>query len=306
MPEFPDLEVYRYAIEEHLGSERLEFVEPRSPFFLRTHEPPLSDLFGSRLVATTRLGKQLCLHFEADGRDETIVAVLHLMIAGRLRFRSDGKEPNVGPKSVLARFAFGPGDLWVTEASPKRRAALRLCRGGSQLAELDRGGLEVFESSNEELAARLRSENRTLKRALTDPRLLAAIGNAYSDELLWAAQLSPTTRTQSLTEESMARLLAAIRTTLAEWRDKLHAERRGAFPDKVTAFHPDMAVHGRFEQPCRRCGSAIQRIRYASNEANYCPPCQTDGVLLRDRSLSQLLKGDWPKTFEELEERKAR
>ncbi len=297
MPELPDVAVYLERIEAMLGGRTLLGIDVRTPFLLRSVEPTPRAYAGARLQGTARLGKQLVLDFGDD-----LFAVLHLMIAGRLRWRPPGRRgPGV---HTAAAFLFEHGTLFLTEASAKKRAKLHLVRGRPGLAPFDRGGLEVLQASAEEFAAALRRENRTVKRALTDPRLCSGIGNAYSDEILHRARLSPLRWTRRLTEEEVARLHIATRTTLEHWTDVLREEVGDGFPEKVTAFRPGMAVHGRYRQPCPDCGQPVQRIRYASNECNYCAQCQNGGVLLADRGLSQLLKGDWPRTLEELEERR--
>lgn len=298
MPELPDLAVYLEALESRIRGRELAGVRLFSPFVLRSVEPPLAAAAGRRVVGLARLGKRLVIALEGE-----LFLVLHLMIAGRLRWAKRGAKPP--GRIALAAFDFEDGSLLLTEASKKKRAALHLVAGRAALAAHDPGGIEPLVTSDGELRSALERENRTLKRALTDPRLVAGIGNAYSDEILWAARLSPFLRTGQLDDEQWQRLLAAIRSTLVEWTDRLHAEAGDRFPEKVTAFRPGMAVHGRFGEPCPRCGGAVQRIVYAENEANYCPGCQTGGRLLADRALSQLLHGDWPKTLEELEERKS-
>ena len=298
MPELPDLSVYLAALRRRIEGERLEGVRLQSPFVLRTVDPPLASAAGRKVVGLERLGKRIVLALEPE-----LFLVLHLMIAGRLRWLAPGAR---GPGRIaLAAFDFEPGALVLTEASKKKRASLRVVAGRAGLAALDPGGVEPLVASDAELRAALTRENRTLKRALTDPRLVAGIGNSYSDEILWTARLSPFARTAELDEEEWMRLLPAVRETLSGWIERLLAETGDRYPDKVTAFRDGMAVHGRFGQPCPRCGGAVQRIVYAENEANYCPGCQTGGRLLADRALSRLLHGDWPKTLEELEGRKA-
>jgi len=298
VPELPDVELYREALADRLLGRRLERLRLLSPFVLRTVEPPTEELVGRAFTSIGRLGKRLVLGFEGER-----FAVIHLMVAGRLRWLPvHAKGPG---RIALAAFEVGDSTLWLSEASKKKRAAIHLVRGLEGLAAHDPGGIEPLAASAEALRAALGGENRTLKRALTDPRLVAGIGNAYSDEILWAAELSPFARTGSLADEAWERLLAATRSTLADWTARLRAEAGGRFPDKVTAFRPGMAVHGRFGEACPRCGEAVQRIVYAENEANYCARCQTGGRLLSDRALAQLLHDDWPRTLEELEERKA-
>jgi formamidopyrimidine-DNA glycosylase len=297
VPELPDLEVYLEALRARVEGRELTGVRLRSPFVLRSVEPPLVAATGRRVRGVDRLGKRLVVAL-----DEGLFLVVHLMIAGRLRWLRAGAA---GPGRItLALFDFPEGTLALTEASKKKRAWLRCVAGEADLAELDPGGVEPLAASDQELRAALTRENRTLKRALTDPRLLAGIGNAYSDEILWAARLSPFARTGQLEEEEWRRLIEAIRSTLREWIQRLRAEAGERFPEKVTAFREGMAVHGRYGVPCPRCGGPVQRIVYAENEANYCPGCQTGGRLLADRVLSQLARGDWPKTLEELEERR--
>jgi formamidopyrimidine-DNA glycosylase len=298
MPELPDLEVYRRALERRLVGEPLERLRIVSPFVLRSVDPPAAEVVGRRVEAVTRLGKRLALRLE----DERAL-VMHLMIAGRLRWLLPGGKPP--GRITLAAADFPRGTLVLTEASGKKRAWIRLVRGAAALAELDPGGVEPLAVEPMQLRAALARENRTLKRALTDPRLVAGIGNAYSDEILHAARLSPLARTGQLDEGEWQRLVAAIRSTLSAWTATLAAEAGDRFPEKVTAFRPGMAVHGRFGRPCPECAAPVQRLVYAENEANYCPGCQTGGRLLADRALSRLLGGDWPKTLEELEERKA-
>ncbi len=298
MPELPDLTVYLEALERFVVGRPLVATRLFSPFVLRTVEPPLAAAAGRRIVATRRLGKRIVLELEGG-----LFLVIHLMIAGRMRWLAPGKKPP--GRIALAAFDFEPGTLLLTEAAKKRRASLRVVAGAAGLAAHDPGGVEPLEVPPAALRAALARENRTLKRALTDPRLVAGIGNAYSDEILWAARLSPFARTATLDESGWQRLLGAVRETLVEWLVRLRAECAEGFPEKVTAFRPEMAVHGRFGLPCPRCGGPVQRIVYADNEANYCPECQTEGKLLADRALSQLLRGDWPRTLEELEERKS-
>ncbi len=295
MPELPDITVYLEALERRVVGQVLEKIRVENIFVLRTALPPIDSLHGRRVVALRRLGKRIAFGFEG-GR----WLVLHLMIAGRLQWA----EPGVKPKAMnaLAHFLFASGTLTLTEAGTTRRASLHVLEGEAALAAHDRGGLEVFACAEAEFAAAFTRENHTLKRALTDPRLFSGIGNAYSDEILHAARLSPVTLTQKLSAKEISRLLVAVREVLRMWTERLRAEAGGKFPAKVTAFHAQMAVHGKFGQPCPACGTAVQRIRYAENEVNYCPRCQTGGKLLADRSLSRLLKGDWPGSIAELEE----
>ncbi|GMU52336.1 MAG: formamidopyrimidine-DNA glycosylase [Candidatus Xenobia bacterium] len=299
MPELPDVVVYLEALEERIGGAVLENLELGSPFLLRSVEPPVSELIGRRVVGFARLGKRLVFEFEGE-----LFSVLHLMIAGRLRWRqASQKGPALRPMAI---FTFSTGLLYLTEAGTRRRASLHLVRGREQLAAFDPGGLEVLEANLAAFRATLQRENHTLKRSLTDPHLFSGIGNAYSDEILHRARLSPVKLTQKLTAEEVERLYQATRATLSEWVEKLRREAKEGFPEKVTAFREDMAVHGRYRLPCPDCGTPVQRIRYAENETNYCPTCQTQGKLLADRSLSRLLRQDWPRTLEELEQRMRR
>ena len=294
MPELPDIVVYIEALEKRIQGATLKRVSVASPFLLRTAVPPLSNVEGKTIVELRRLGKRICFGFEGD-----LWLVLHLMIAGRLHWCDD---PAKALKARgLAAFEFSTGTLTLTEAGTQKRASLHVVQGEAGLQNLNPGGLEVFEATEEEFAAALQARNHTLKRALTDPRILSGIGNAYSDEILFAAQLSPFTLTRKLTATEISRLFEAVKMTLTEWVDRLRADYRDRFPEKVTAFRPEMATHGRYKEPCPRCGNKIQRIRYGSNETNYCPTCQTGGKLLADRALSRLLKDDWPRTPEELE-----
>jgi formamidopyrimidine-DNA glycosylase len=299
MPELPDLTAYLEALAERALGRRLERLRLLSPFVLRSVDPPPAELERRELETLERLGKRIVFGFEGER-----FLVLHLMIAGRLQWKE--RDAKSAGRIALAAFDFENGTLWLTEAATKKRAAIHLVRGREALAAHDPGGIEPLAVDFAAFRGALGRENRTLKRALTDPRIVAGIGNAYSDEILHAARLSPFARTADLGEAEHQRLFQATRETLAIWIGKLRAERAGGFPAKVTAFRPEMAVHGRHGQPCPRCGGAVQRIVYAENEANYCPNCQTGGKLLADRVLSQLLKGDWPKTLEELEERKGR
>jgi len=294
VPELPDIVVYIEALEKRIQGSVLERVRVASPFLLRTAVPPLSKVEGKKVVELRRLGKRICFGLEGD-----LWLVLHLMIAGRLHWYDERAKAAKGRS--LAVFQFSTGSLTLTEAGTQKRASLHVVEGDAGLENLDPGGLEVFDASEEEFAQAIRAKNHTLKRALTDPRILSGIGNAYSDEILFDARLSPFTLTQKLGDEEVERLFAAIKRTLTEWVERLRAEAVKGFPEKVTAFRPDMATHGKYGQPCPRCGSKIQRIRYGSNETNYCPTCQTGGRLLADRALSRLLKDDWPRTPEELE-----
>jgi formamidopyrimidine-DNA glycosylase len=294
MPELPDITTYLDALRRHAAGTRLQSLAVVNPFVLRSVEPPPAVIAGKVLLEVERLGKRIILGFE----DEVFV-VLHLMIAGRLRWRSSGRA--VAPRMVLARFAFTGGTLFLTEAGKKRRASLHLVRGRAGLAAFDRGGLEVLESDAAAFAARLRSERHTLKRALTDPRLFSGIGNAYSDEILHRARLSPLAMTSRMDDEAVAGLHCATVAVLAEWIERLRLECGEAFPETVTAFREGMAVHGRYGQPCPDCGAPVQRIRYAANETNYCARCQTGGRRLADRGLSRLLREDWPRSMDEVE-----
>ena len=294
MPEMPDLTVYLEHLESRLVGATLDGVRLKSPFVLRSVTPGVDEVRGRRVRRVSRLAKQIV--FEFDGE---CFMVMHLMISGRLQWRAEGaRKPG---RNVLALFDFSTGTLVFTEASKKKRAALRFVRGREALAALDPGGLEVLQVDFDAFADRLRNANHTLKRALTDQRVLAGIGNAYSDEILLAAGLSPFKRAGALSDEEAERLFEACRSVLTEWTERLRREAGEKFPAKVTAFHEAMAVHGRYRQPCPRCRSPVQRIVYAENEANYCARCQTDGRLLADRSLSRLLKDNWPKRLEDLE-----
>lgn len=296
MPELPDIEAYLKALEPRVLGETLRKMRLASPFLLRTVDPRPAELEGCRVVGLSRLGKRLV--FELEGG---LYAVLHLMIAGRLHWKAPGAKP--AGKVGLAAFDFDGGTLTLTEASSKKRASLHLVRGAEGLREFDRGGIEPLEASLDSFRHALQRENHTLKRSLTDPRLFSGIGNAFSDEILHRARLSPVRWSTRLTEEEIQRLYGAVREVLAEWIARLQAQAADRFPEKVTAFRPEMAVHGKYGQPCPACGTAVARIVYAENEANYCPECQTGGRLLADRSLSRLLKDDWPRTPQELEER---
>ncbi len=294
MPELPDVEAYLFALRVRIEGQRLVRVRLESIFFLRSVQPPLAALEGQRVRELRRVGKRIAIGFEND-----LWAVLHLMIAGRLHWKPAGAK--LSRKGAFAAFDFEHGSLTVTEAGSKRRASLHVVEGLAQLEALDPGGIDVMTCTLTEFRARLMVENRTLKRALTDPRILSGIGNAYSDEILHAAGLSPILQTQKLTDAQWEGLYTHTQATLALWRDRFLAEAAECFPEKVTAFREEMAVHGRFGKPCRACAEPVQRIRYADNETNYCARCQTGGKLLADRSLSRLLRGDWPKTFDELE-----
>jgi formamidopyrimidine-DNA glycosylase len=297
MPELPDLTLYLEALEPRITGQPLERARIASVSLLRSVDPPLSELEGRCVTALRRLGKRLVFGFEGD-----LFLVLHLMIAGRLRWKERGAKPP--GKIGHAAFDFPTGTLILTEAGTKKRASLHAVRGEAALAAHDPGGIEPLECTLEAFAAALRRENHTLKRALTDPHLFAGIGNAYSDEILHRARLSPVALTARLADADLARLFDATRTTLREWIERLRTETGADFPEKVTAFRPEMAVHGRYREPCPACGAPVQRIVHADNETNYCARCQTGGKLLADRALSQLLKKDWPRTLEELEERR--
>ena len=293
MPELPDITLYIEALDKRILGERLESVRIQSPFLLRTFEPPLAEAAGKTVRSLRRIGKRIAL-----GLDDDLWLVLHLMIAGRLHWKpSDAKLLG---KSSLASFSFSSGTLQLTEAGSKHRASLYLVRGVDALRDHDPGGLEPLTATFAQFDAALHRENHTLKRSLTDPRLFSGIGNSYSDEILHRARLSPLALTHKLTEDEAKRLYAASRESLVEWVDRLRAENGDDFPEKVTAFRPGMAVHGRFGEPCPVCAAPVQRIRYADNETNYCPRCQTNGRILADRSLSRLLKDDWPRSLDEL------
>ena len=294
MPELPDITVYLEALETRLRGARLESTRITHPFLLRSFDPPISSLYGRRIEAFRRVGKRIAIGFEGDHW-----LVIHLMIAGRLHWLAPAAAKK--GRAALAYFVFDVGTLTLTEAGTRRRASLSVFSSSAALATIDPGGLEVMDAPLEAFSARLRAENHTLKRSLTDPRTFSGIGNAYSDEILHRARLSPVSLTQKLPEAGIERLHAAIREVLTEWTQRLRAEAAQNFPENVTAFRPEMAVHGRFGQPCPVCRTVVQRIRYAENETNYCPRCQTQGKVLADRSLSRLLKDDWPRTVEELE-----
>jgi formamidopyrimidine-DNA glycosylase len=294
MPELPDITAYISALEKRIVGQALERVRLSSPFLLRTVEPPLSSVEGRVVNRLRRIGKRIAIGLEDD-----LWIVLHLMIAGRLHWKK--RDAKLGGRQNLAAFDFPDGSLVLTEAGSKRRASLHVIRGEENLDSLDAGGIDVFEANLDAFRNVLTAENHTLKRALTDPRLLSGVGNAYSDEILHAAQLSPITMTTKLKQEEWERLFAATRSTLKLWMDRLVAEADKKFPEGVTAFRPDMAVHGRYGMPCPRCGEKVLRIRYADKETNYCAHCQTGGKVLADRSLSRLLGSDWPRTLEELE-----
>jgi formamidopyrimidine-DNA glycosylase len=300
MPELPDITLYLAALSPRILGQPLEHISIRSPFVLRSVDPPLTSVNGKRVTGLRRMGKRVVMELEDD-----LFVVIHLMIAGRFRWREAGAKP--GGKLVLATFEFPSGSLQLTEAGTKRRASVHLVSGETGLDQFRRGGLEVLESDLASFAERLTSENHTVKRALTDPRLFSGIGNAYSDEILHRARLSPIRLTQQMTAAEIETLYRGVRESLNDWVERLRKERGSGFPEKVTAFRPDMAVHGKYRKPCPVCGLPVQRIVYAENETNYCAKCQTGGKLLADRSLSRLLKDDWPRSLEELEEiKKAR
>ena len=292
MPELPDVIVYVDALRSRVVGESLQRVTLVSPFVLRSVAPPIGELAGTRIVDVSRSGKQIVFAFEGDR-----FLVVHLMVAGRFQWRDDG--PPLRGRIVLARFEFSTGTLYLTEASSKKRASIHVVAGVAGLSAFHRGALEVLDATAQDFGAALRRENHTLKRALTDPRLLSGIGGAYSDEILHRAQLSPLQLTSRLTDDQIVRLHDAGRSVLTEWTERLRREADGRFPARVTAFHPEMAVHGKFGQPCPVCGSPVRRIVYAENECNYCATCQTGGRLLADRALSRLLKGDWPRSLDE-------
>jgi formamidopyrimidine-DNA glycosylase len=299
VPELPDIALYLHALERRIVGQPLERIRLGSPFVLRSVEPPPSALEGRIVESVGRIGKRLVWSFEGD-----LHLVIHLMIAGRLRLKPRGAP--MAKKLGLAAFDFAFGTILLTEAGSTRRASMYVVSGREALSGFDPGGLEVLEADEAAFGEALRRENHTLKRALTDPHLFSGIGNAYSDEILHRARLSPVQLTRNLDGADVSRLFDAVRTTLSEWIDRLRDQAGDAFPEQVTAFRPEMAVHGRYGQPCPACGTPIQRIRYAENEANYCARCQTGGRLLSDRSLSRLMKDDWPRTLDALEERKKR
>jgi len=294
VPELPDIQVYLERLGASVLDRRLERLDILNPFVLRSVDPAPAELSGRRVVSLGRIGKRIVIGIENE-----LFVVLHLMIAGRLRWRPPGKK--IAGKLAQAAFLFESGTLYLTEAGSKRRASLHIVRGEEALARFDRGGIEVLEIDTKAFAARLRSENHTLKRALTDPRLFSGVGNSYSDEILHRAKLSPLMLTNRINDAEIARLLHAVQSVLIEWTDRLREEAGDNFPEKVTAFREGMAVHGRYRQPCPVCGSPVQRIRYADNETNYCARCQTNGRLLADRALSRLLKEDWPRSIDEVD-----
>lgn len=296
MPELPDLTVYVERLGALFIGKPVRGVRVKSPFVVRTYDPPISDVVGRELISLFLVGKRLVFVLHPE-----LYLVFHLMISGRFHL----KEPGAALGRIgLLSLDFADTSLLFTEASSKKRASLHVVRTRAEALAMDRGGVSPLTSSKAELAQALQAENRTLKRALTDPRILSGIGNAYSDEILFRAKLSPMKRTHDLAEDELARLVAAMKSVLEEWTQRLRAEAGDGFPEKVTAFHDQMSVHGKFKQPCKVCGSPVQRIVYAQNECNYCATCQTGGKLLADRALSRLLRDDWPKTLEELEERK--
>lgn len=299
MPELPDISAYIHALNVRIVGQPIRKIRLASPFLLRTAEPPIEDVIGRTVRELRRIGKRIAI-----GVDNDLWLVLHLMIAGRLHWKAPGVK--LAGRRDLAAFDFADGSLTLTEASTRRRASLHVFKGTDALDSINPGGIEVFECDLNAFRNSLTAENRTIKRALTDPRIISGIGNAYSDEILHAAKLSPITRTQKLSPDEWQRLYDATRSTLQWWIDKLSGEAEKAFPEKVTAFRKEMAAHGKYDQPCPVCGEKIQRIRYADNETNYCARCQTGGNLLADRALSQILKSDWPKTLEELENLKRR
>ena len=299
MPELPDISAYITAIEARILGQPLERVRLASVFLLRTVDPPLSDAEGRTVHSIRRIGKRIAIGVEGD-----LWLVLHLMIAGRLHWKPP--QAKLAGRNALAAFDFPNGSLTLTEAGSKRRASLYVVRGEQALRDIDPGGVEIFSTDLDGFRSALTVENRTLKRALTDPRLISGVGNAYSDEILHAARLSPITLTHKLKPEEWGRLYSATRSTLSLWVARLQSEARKEFPEGVTAFRPEFAVHGKFDQPCPRCGQKVQRIRYADNETNYCALCQTGGKVLADRSLSRLLGSDWPRTLDELEALKRR
>jgi formamidopyrimidine-DNA glycosylase len=293
MPEYPDITLYIEALEARILGKAPTGVHIVNPFVLRTVDPPISRLVGARVTGFRRMGKRIVIEFEGG-----LYLVIHLMIAGRLRWRGPGET--VARPAPLARFEFENGVIVLTEAGKQRRASIHLVADERDLVQFDRGGLEVMSATLDDFTDRLLSENHTLKRSLTDPTLFSGIGNAYSDEILHRARLSPMLLTSKMTEEQIAQVFGAVREVLTEWTDRLRAESGGEFPEKVTAFREGMAVHGRFGKPCPVCGAPVQRIRYADNETNYCARCQTGGRLLADRAMSRLLKQDWPRSLDEM------
>jgi formamidopyrimidine-DNA glycosylase len=309
MPELPDVDIYVEHIAARTKGHAIEGIRLASPFVLRTAEPPLATIYGRKVAGVSRVGKRIVLAFPGPKnsaarteKEPKLNLVIHLMVAGRFRWNDD-RGFKIPGKLGLAAFDFDSGTLLLTEASTKKRASIHLVSDAG-LDALNPGGMEVLGSKVSDFAAKLRSENHTLKRSLTDPHLFSGIGNAYSDEILHHAQMSPVKLTSRLTDAEIEKLHRSIDVVMNEWRDRLRSESKDKFPEKVTAFRPEMAVHGKYGKPCPRCGGPVQRIRYADNEMNYCPACQTDGKLLADRSLSRLMRGDWPKTLEELEAKK--
>jgi formamidopyrimidine-DNA glycosylase len=305
MPELPDITVYIEALEQRVLGHVLERALIAGPSLLRTAVPPIESIHGATVTGLRRVGKRIALRFSGAGAEPTADdpwLVFHLMIAGRLHWSERRKVAD--GRRTLAAFDFDSGQLTLTEAGTRKRASLHLVKDDAALANLDPGGIDLFSATPEQFRAILTAENHTLKRALTDPHSFSGIGNAYSDEILFAAQLSPVALTQRLTPDEINRLFGATRQTLFDWTNRLREKAGGKFPEKVTAFHEEMAVHGRYGKPCPRCGTKVQRIRYADNETNYCPACQTNGKLLADRSLSRLLRQDWPKSLENMEERR--
>jgi len=302
VPELPDVTIYLEALTRHVVGQSLERITLFSPFVLRSVDPALDAVFGRRVSTVRRVGKRIVLEFEKETpADPPLFIVIHLMIAGRLRWRAPGEKLGIGSKLLLASFTFPSGTMYFTEASSKKRASIQVVRGEEPLHALNPGGIEALEASLDDFRGALVRENHTVKRSLTDPHLFSGIGNAYSDEILHAARLSPLKLTRSLSDAEIGRLYEATRATLREWTARLRAATGDGFPEKVTAFHDEMAVHGRFKKPCPVCGAPVQRIVYADNECNYCAVCQTGGRLLADRSLSRLLKDDWPKSIDQLE-----
>ena len=297
MPELPDVTIYIEALQSRIVGQPLQKIQLASPFLVRTVDPPLYSVEGKEVVGLIRIGKQIIWEM-----DDKLFLVFHLMIAGRFHWKKSGTKP--AGKVGLAAFEFPSGSLHLTEASTKKRASLHCVRGSETLARFNRGGIEVFDCTVEQFRESLRRENHTLKRTLTDPRLFSGIGNSYSDEILHRAKLSPLVLNQKLSNEESDRLFESVKIVLQEWTGRLRAKSGNSFPEKVTAFHDEMSVHGKFGKPCPVCGTKVQRIVYAENECNYCPRCQTGGKILADRSLSRLLKDDWPRTIEELEKRR--
>ena len=298
MPELPDITAYLEALDQRIVGHALEKVQIAGPFLLRTASPAIDAVQGHKVIGLRRIGKRIAIGFDND-----LWLVFHLMIAGRLHWSEKRKVPD--GRRTLAALDFDTGSLTLTEAGARKRASLHVIEGESALQKMDPGGIDVIAATRNEFSAALTQENHTLKRSLTDPHFFSGIGNAYSDEILHRAQLSPIALTRKLKPEEIKRLYEATKGSLKEWVQRLHDEAAGKFPEKVTAFRPEMAVHGKYGQPCPRCGTKVQKIQYASNETNYCAKCQTGGKLLADRSLSRLLREDWPRTLEELEERKA-